>query len=95
MSQSFFYFLNRFVTFNSFRHAFGVPTFGVFHRLNPPQKELLGQSPNRSFLPPKRRKDYKLDVVSEISETVGGLKRRKNGRGYSPSLLPRPGETYR
>ena len=39
--------------------------------------------------------DYKLDVVSEISETVGGLKRRKNGRGYSPSLLPRPGETYR
>ena len=131
MSQSFFNFLNRYVTFNSFRHAFGVPTFGVFHRLNPPQaaaiqtshkegggglsrmwlnanrlplrgscqrswlKELLGQSPNRSFLPPKRRMDYKLDVVSEISETVGGLKRRKNGRGYSPSLLPRPGETYR
>lgn len=25
MSQSFFNFLNRFVTFNSFRHAFGVP----------------------------------------------------------------------
>ena len=22
---------------DSFRHAFGVPTFGVFHRLNPPQ----------------------------------------------------------
>ena len=30
MSQSFFNFLNRFVTFNSFRHAFGVPTFGFF-----------------------------------------------------------------
>ena len=36
---------------------------------------------------------YRLDVVSEISETVGGLNRRKNGRGYSPSLPPRPGLT--
>lgn len=45
MSQSFFNFLNRFVTFNSFRHAFGVPTFGVFHRLNPPQVATIPNVP--------------------------------------------------
>ena len=39
MSQSFFNFLNRFVTFNSFRHA-----FGVFHRLNPPQAAAIQSS---------------------------------------------------
>ena len=44
MSQSFFYLLNGIVTFNSFRHAFGVPTFGVFHRLNPPQAAAIQTS---------------------------------------------------
>ena len=42
MSQSFFNFLNRFVTFNSFRHA-----FGVFHRLNPPQAATMQERPSK------------------------------------------------
>ena len=31
----------------SFRHAFGVPTFGVFHRLNPPQAATMENVPRR------------------------------------------------
>ena len=32
---------------DSFRHAFGVPTFGVFHRLNPPQAATMENVPRR------------------------------------------------
>ena len=55
----------------------------------------FGATPQSFFFYLCRRQGYKLDVVNEISETIGGLKKRKKGRGYSPSLPPRPGETYR
>ena len=56
MSQSFFNFLNRFVTFNSFRHA-----FGVFHRLNPPQAATMENVPRRG----RSRLQVEVTLVNE------------------------------
>ena len=80
MSQSFFNFLNRFVTFNSFRHAFGVPTFGVFHRLNPPQAAAIqtslkegGVVLSRMWLNAKRL-PLKRELSAKLTEGVIGAK---------------------
>ena len=75
MSQSFFNFLNRFVMFNSFRHA-----FGVFHRLNPPQAAAIqtslkegGVVLSRMWLNAKRL-PLKRELSAKLTEGVIGAK---------------------
>ena len=45
----------------SFRHAFGVPTFGVFHRLNPPQAATMENVPRRG----RSRLQVEVTLVNE------------------------------
>ena len=46
---------------DSFRHAFGVPTFGVFHRLNPPQAATMENVPRRG----RSRLQVEVTLVNE------------------------------
>ena len=37
----------RWMKYDSFRHPFGMPTFGVLHRLNPPQAATMQERPSK------------------------------------------------